>query len=288
MKPRNAPPINTKRASLRRLRANLTRSMYAFLRSQAPKIAAQVNAAITARGLRKADLSINEIDAIEAIVAGVDFAGWSILVTDVEDLLADIVADGTVAAFAQIGLGVEARAEVLNVVNEYALAYGRERSAEMVGMRADELGRYVPNPAAEWQITESTRDFLRADVTAAVAEGWSNDTLAAKIADSYGFGEERAATIARTETNLASNQGALIGYKISGVVAGKQWLTAEDDRVSEECELNGDAGVLALDADFPSGDDAPPVHPNCRCTIIPVVDWNAIDNIPDTEEELQS
>lgn len=262
--------------------------MHTFFQAQAPAIASQVNAAIDARGLRKADLADDELDAIEAIVSGIDFNGWSVLVGDVDHLISDIVRDGTVHAFAQIGIDVEARPEVVNVVNAYALEYGRQRSAAMVGMRVDALGGLIPNPNAVWQITDGTREFLRADIGQAIAEGWSNDTLANKIAESYAFSKERAMVIARTETNRASNAGALESYKASGVVGGKEWLTAEDDKVSPECEENGNAGVIALGADFPSGDPSPPVHPNCRCTIVPVVDWTAIENIPDLTTESAS
>src|SRR6185312_12134499 len=122
---------------------------------------------------------------------------------------------------------------------------------------------------------EGTREFLRDDVGQALADGWSNDELAKKLADSYAFSDDRAMTIARTETQMAANAGALNGYKASGVVDGKIWLTAEDDLVSEECQENGDAGVIGLDEDFPSGDDAPPVHPNCRCSIAPFIDFGS-------------
>lgn len=277
---RRVEPLNPKRASLRRLRADLTRAVAGFLAAQAPRIADQVNAALDARGLRKADLTGAELDAIEAIVAGIDFAGWSVLVGDISDLLADVIRDGTVAAFAQVGIATEARREVANVVEPYALAYARQRAAEMVGMREDALGTLIPNPRAEWQITEGTRDFLRTSVRAAIDEGLSNDDVSAKIVESYAFSNARATVIARTETNRASNAGALQAYRASGVVSGKQWLTAEDDKVTPDCEDNGDAGVIALGAKFPSGADAPPDHPNCRCTILPTVDWNAVDALP--------
>lgn len=249
--------------------------MQTFLHAQAKPIAAQV-VALRARyaPLEKADIGPKELDAIEAILAGVDFAGWSVLVDDVSGLLAEIIADGSVAALAQIGITTEARADVFNVVNSYAVDHAKERAAEMVGMRVDELGRLVPNPNARWQITEGTRDYLRADVRAAITEGWSNDDLSAKIAESYGFSKERATVVARTETNRASNEGALESYKASGVVAKKSWITAQDDRVSEECEANGEAGEIGLDDNFPSGDPCPPVHPNCRCAIVPVVEWD--------------
>ena len=146
-------------------------------------------------------------------------------------------------------------------------------------MRYDELGRLVENPNAAWQITESTREYLRADVTQALEQGWSNDKLASQLQEAYGFSDTRAMVIARTETQRAGNAGALAGYKASGVVDGTQWLTAEDDKVTPECEENGRAGVngdgvLPLGATYPSGDEAPPSHPNCRCSLAPWIDWN--------------
>ena len=214
---------------------------------------------------------------IEAIIARVDFAGWSVLVGNVEPTIEAVIKDSAYAALAQVGIDTEARKEVRNIVDERAVAYARERGAEMVGMRVDELGRLIPNPNAFWQITEPTRDYIRASVREAIAEGWSNDRLAAALSEAYGFSSTRAMVIARTETNRAASIGALMGYKASGVVDAKKWLTAEDDLVSEECQANGVAGpagdgVLPLDADYPSGDEAPPVHPNCRCAIAPVVD----------------
>lgn len=172
-------------------------------------------------------------------------------------------------------------------VSDYATAYAADRAAELVGRRRDELGRLVPNPNAEWEITEPTRDFLRGSVTDAIEGGWSNDKLAGAIADSYAFSEERAMTIARTETQMAANAGAVEGYRASGVVARKQWVTAEDDLVEEECLDNaaagdGGDGILDLDEDYPSGDDAPPAHPNCRCVIAPVVDFSDTEQ-PDQE-----
>jgi hypothetical protein len=259
---RTATPINPKRASLKRLRADLTRAVAAFLSDQAPSIAAQVGRMLDARGMRKADIPDAELAAIEAIVAGIDFAGWSVLVGDIEALLADVVRDGTVAAFAQIGINVEARREVVNVVSAHAVEYGRQRAAEMVGMRVDALGSLIPNPRAAWQITEGTRIHLRAAVRKAIEEGLSNDSLSAEIAQSYGFSNARATVIARTETNRASNAGALEGYKVSGVVGTKTWLTAEDDKVTPDCAANGEAGAIPLTARFPSGAESPPDHPN--------------------------
>ena len=92
--------------------------------------------------------------------------------------------------------------------------------------------------------------------------------LAGRISESLGFSDARAAMIGRTELIRASNAAALDAYKESGVVDGKSWATAGDDLVEEDCEMNEADGVIPLDDDFSSGDDAPPAHPNtCRCDI---------------------
>jgi SPP1 gp7 family putative phage head morphogenesis protein len=257
--------------------------MTQFFESQAPKIAAQVGK--LRRKIGKAETTPDEQAAIDSILAQIDFLGWSILVDDTTSVIEEIAKDQALAALAQVGIDVEARPDVLNIVNSRALAYARARSAELVGMRYDGLGRLVPNPNAEWQIADSTRDFIRADVSQAIQEGWSNAKLAQALTDAYGFSDTRAETIARTETAMAANRGAIDGYKASGVVEGKIWLTAEDDLVSDECAANGEQGAIGLEEDFESGDDAPPAHPNCRCAIAPVVDFDKPDAAPAAETE---
>ncbi len=257
--------------------------MNAFLASQVKPIAAQIGR--LRMRFHKAELSPDELAAVDAVLEKLDLSGFAVLAGEVDPLMQSIVQEQGYAALAQVGVDVEARPEVLEIVDARALDWARERSAELVGMRRDELGNLTRNPSAQWAIDDSTRDFVRGDVTTAIAEGWSNDRLSTALAQNYGFSKERALTIARTETNFAASQGALAGYKASGVVQGKQWLTADDDLVSEECEANGDAGVIGLDEDFPSGDDAPPVHPNCRCAVVPIVDFDMPAANPTAETE---
>lgn len=246
--------------------------MQAFLQAQAPNIAAQVNAA-RAKFL-KADLSPEELAAIEAILASLQFSDWTVLVGDVEPLMMEIIKSQGLAALAQVGIDVEARPEVLKIVNEYAVNYAQNRAAELVGMRYNELGVLVENPNAEWAISESTREMIRGQVTQAIDEGWSNQKLASEIQDAYAFSPERANMIARTETSIAVKEGAMEGYRASGVVEGKEWLTAEDDLVEEDCQENADQGIIALDDEFANGDNP---HPNCRCAIAPVTDLDSTD-----------
>lgn len=146
-------------------------------------------------------------------------------------------------------------------VDSYALDYARDRGAEMVGMRweGDEL---VPNPDAEWQITDETRAGLNSLLEQQESQGWSLDELTAKIDDAYAFSGNRAEVIARTETRLADSKGQLSAWKESGQVAKKVWLVSNDG-CCDDCQGNADEGEIDIDDDFPSGDDTTPGHPNC-------------------------
>jgi len=93
--------------------------------------------------------------------------------------------------------------------------------------------------------------------------------LAKQLQEAYDFSLARAKVIAQTETAKASVSGSLMGWRRSGVVQGKSWQVSDDYDQDDECGDNEDAGVIALDDDFPSGDDGPPAHPSCRCALVP-------------------
>jgi HK97 family phage portal protein len=81
----------------------------------------------------------------------------------------------------------------------------------------------------------------------------------------------RARTIARTETgrlvSLATNEA----YRQSAFVTGKEWLTARDDRVRPEHQVN-DRKIVAVDGVFPNGESYPGEKSiNCRCAIAPAI-----------------
>lgn len=185
---------------------------------------------------------------------------------DAQELLEEITQQGGAAALSQIGFAADE--SITDQLNEYALDYAQERSAEMVGKRWVD-GELVDNPNAEWVISETTRDLLRADIAAAIEEGESNDDLAGRLEDNYAFSDARAETIARTETAYADVAGNLNAYRESGQVESKRWLISAD--ACDECLLLEDE-VVGLDEDFPNdGGDGPPLHPNCRCDVLPVL-----------------
>lgn len=80
----------------------------------------------------------------------------------------------------------------------------------------------------------------------------------------------RSELIATTEIASAAGMASLETYRQNGVEQ-KGWITAGDDKVTEGCQENEDASPIAIDASFPSGHDAPPRFPGCRCAVSPVI-----------------
>jgi SPP1 gp7 family putative phage head morphogenesis protein len=179
-------------------------------------------------------------------------------------LLERITNEGAAKALAQIGFVADE--SITDQLNQYALDYANDRAAEMIGMKMKD-GERVPNPNAEWVISDTTRDMVKDDIADAIETGMSNDELADNLSEMYAFSDARAETIARTETAKADIGGNLEAYRVSGQVASKRWITGEG--CCDECEaLNG--MEVDLDDDFPDVGD-PPAHPNCRCDVLPVL-----------------
>lgn len=162
-------------------------------------------------------------------------------------------------------------------------------------MQSKEVKNYIKKEGAKYifAINEETTNQLREALSEGVGKGESIAQLAKRVegvyVDATGYRAER---IARSEVLRASNFGTLEAYRQSGVVEAKEWLTAKDERVCPWCGPK-DGTVKSLSDPFAEkgetlvgknesgktvkfnvgiGDiDMPPLHPNCRCTLIPVL-----------------
>ena len=235
--------VDRDRPEIRRLTSRMRRVVRAFLREQAASIAQQV--AITRTMLGKA-----AGDDADRILGALHLEQWQALAGALFPLFADMVQAGARAAAAQSKL-VDDIDRLLMLTNDNAIDYARTRSAELVS-----------------EIAESTRRMIRANIVQALQDGLSNDELAALLQRGYAFSRERSEMIARTETAFADVEGNLLAYEQSGVVASKKWITGAG--CCDLCdELNGK--VVPLKANFPGGRKGPPLHPNCRCDIVPIL-----------------
>ena len=211
----------------------------------------------------KPEMSAGDEEAIaHAVERNLD---WSVLVTDTEKALTESATAQAGTLFAQ--LGYEGDSELIGRVNEQVVAFCRERAAEMVGMKWNADGDLIPNPSAEWAISDTTRDLVRERVTAAFESRMTQDELAENLEDL--FDEDRAAKIARQEMRMANTAADYAAFKGAGIT-GKQWLLSDDysdaDCSGGACGANAAQGIIPMDEDFESGDPYPPQHINCRCS----------------------
>lgn len=249
--------VATPTAAVEKATAKAIRITKRFLRSQAPDITAQIQAGLDKLG--KADQT-----DVDRILAELSFAGWTVFTGDIEPVLKRIAQDGGKVGLLQVGISDEG---ITSQVSKEAAQFAQDRGAELVGMKWVD-GELVANPNAEWTITEGTREKLRSLVSNAIDEGWSAKRLADEVQDSAAFSDERAEMIGRTEIARAHSQGNVTAWKASGVVKKKEWLTAAD--CCDICDgINGE--IVGIDEDFPGGVSAPPLHPRCRCTALPVL-----------------
>ena len=137
------------------------------------------------------------------------------------------------------------------MVNEQAVEWAKEESGKLIK-----------------EITETTLDMVRGHVEKALTDGLSTSDLADLLTDSEAFSDSRADMIARTELAFANVEGTREAYKESGVVSGITWQVSEDDTCDECMEKSDKEGTLedGVDGEFP------PLHPNCRCDIMPILD----------------
>lgn len=119
-----------------------------------------------------------------------------------------------------------------------------------------------------WRNTDQLAQMLEDEIEAAFLSGKSVRRMANVIMDRFGVGYRAAECLMRTETSYVQNQTAAKSYEDAGCTE-YEILTASDRRTCSRCAAQN--GRRYLFTEMQAGENAPPFHPNCRCTILPVV-----------------
>lgn len=120
-----------------------------------------------------------------------------------------------------------------------------------------------------WSNKNKLQDRIEKGLMDCVSRGVSKDELVKTLMDDFGKGFSDADRIARTELTYVQNQAAKDRYEAAGIKK-YQYLAEIDSRTSDICkELNGKEFNFTVSS---VGVNMPPMHTNCRSTIIPVVE----------------
>ncbi|MCF8009634.1 MAG: phage head morphogenesis protein [Halanaerobiales bacterium] len=131
-------------------------------------------------------------------------------------------------------------------------------------------------------VNETTWEGLKGSLIEGVREGESIPDLENRVTDIFdGAKANRSEMIARTEVNGSANLGAYEGYRQTGVVERKTWLSALDER-TRPAHRQAHNQTVDMDKNFtvknesleypgdPSGSASNII--NCRCTLLPVTE----------------
>ncbi len=114
------------------------------------------------------------------------------------------------------------------------------------------------------ELPEATARNVRDRLLQGLALGYNPRKIAALGRNELGLTEQRLLTISRTEIPRAYRAATLETYRAnSHLIEGGRWLAAKSFRTCPAC-LAMDGKVFELEIE-------PGMHPNCRCTMVPVL-----------------
>lgn len=132
----------------------------------------------------------------------------------------------------------------------------------MSGLTALEMG----TAAAAWAMARTRVDALARQLPDAAQRG---ETGITQLVNDQLADPDDAHRLALTEIVAASAAAAIAVYRHHGIQKHR-WVTEPDGKVCALCLANAAAGPVQVGMPFPSGDVAPPIHPNDRCALLPV------------------
>lgn len=122
-------------------------------------------------------------------------------------------------------------------------------------------------------MVKTDKDKLIDMITQGVQGGSSIPEISGNIRATFAdYSKMQADRIVRTEVSSAASSAQVDAWEQSGVVVGKEWITSDP---CPECEPY-DGQIVMLDkgffaeSEFADGD--PPLHPNCKCDLVPVLE----------------
>ena len=121
-------------------------------------------------------------------------------------------------------------------------------------------------------VNETTIEKIKDTLREGFASEESIASLRARVSEVFeGAVDSRSVAISATEVRRGINYAVLEGYRQSGIVTGKQWVTSGDSGVCAICDsLSGK--IVGLEEDFGLGvGKVPPAHPRCRCVLSPAI-----------------
>lgn len=138
-----------------------------------------------------------------------------------------------------------------------------EKTSESIQRQGVYSGDTIAEIVRKMQAADEERVYKA--LVQAIALKQSKTKIRERLKKAFGTSRRQIQVNANLIVNGVSNDTAVAVYeKNKKILSGVMWITALDDRVCEEC------GMFEGEV-FTAGDEPPcPLHPNCRCHLVPV------------------
>lgn len=125
-----------------------------------------------------------------------------------------------------------------------------------------------------WANTDKLAQTVNQEIVNGMIQGINLKTMTKRVSERFETAKKNdVERLLRTEVNYVLNQATLDGYKEAGIEK-YEFSATLDSRTSQICsELHGEVFEIKKIA---VGLNYPPMHPRCRSTTIPVIDYESL------------
>ena len=125
-----------------------------------------------------------------------------------------------------------------------------------------------------WSNTDKLAQTVKQEIVNGMIQGINLQTMTKRVSERFETAKKNdVERLLRTEVNYVLNQATLDGYKEAGIEK-YEFSATLDSRTSQICsELHGEVFEIKKIA---VGLNYPPMHPRCRSTTIPIVDYESL------------
>nr|DAS42720.1 MAG TPA: minor capsid protein [Caudoviricetes sp.] len=125
-----------------------------------------------------------------------------------------------------------------------------------------------------WSNTDKLAETVKQEIVNGMIQGINLKTMTKRVSERFETAKKNdVERLLRTEVNYILNQATLDGYKEAGIEK-YEFSATLDSRTSQICsELHGEVFSIKSVA---VGLNYPPMHPRCRSTTIPIVDYESL------------
>ena len=136
-----------------------------------------------------------------------------------------------------------------------------------------------------WEHRRRLAFTIKSELSAGLTRGDTLQDISKKISDKFNTSYSNAIRLVRTESCWVMNEAIVNNYKENGIKE-YEFMAFLDKKTSPQCrELDGK--IINI-SEYKAGLNFPPLHPNCRSSIVPVIEDIVIEkpkeNIKETEE----